>query len=143
MHPALQLAVFWAIGFVTLIVAVVLLEIFSEVIDSDLTLHTIGREAAIAGVASLIEAASLWATLSFMPRASRLLFLPMIIVALIYQATHLEDWTRYDAILLLMFQIVLGSSGAALFFGHWELAMIIGGAFACCLALMVAIARSL
>ena len=48
--------------------------VYSNVIDSDLTLHSAGKEAAIAGTASLIEAASLWAVLTFVPRRLALHF---------------------------------------------------------------------
>jgi hypothetical protein len=143
MHAVLQLLLFWALAFVSLCMAVALLNVYSNVIDSDLTLHSAGKEAAIAGTASLIEAASLWAVLTFIPNAARALIIPALIVALIYKVSHLEDWSRYDLFLLLLFQLVIGCSGAAVFSGHVQLAIAIVGVCAVCLTIMAGIIRSL
>src|SRR5262245_29986458 len=63
MHPVLQLLVFWVLAFVSLSLAVVLLSIYSSIIDTDATLHSLGKETTIALIASLIEAASVWSVL--------------------------------------------------------------------------------
>ena len=143
MHPAIQLCILWALAFITLIVALVLLNIFYSVIGNDLALRSVGQEAAIAGIASLVEGLSVWLVVSFVPTAARALFIPALIVAIIYKLGHLEDWSRYDVLLFLTFQVVLASSGALLFFGHFQAVIIIWGVFGAFLAIFGSIARSL
>ena len=143
MHAILLLLLYWALAFVSLGIAVVLVNVYSSVIDGDATLHSMGREAAIAGVASLIEAASVWVVLSFIPGATRALILPAMVVALIYKVTHFEDWSAYDVLLLLAFQLVIGLSGAALFSGQFGLAVLLIGCFGIGLAIVASIIRSL
>jgi len=108
MHAALQLIVFWALAFATLSAALVLLNVVYTLLGSDVVFRSLRQEAAIAGVASLIEAGSAWVIISFVPAAVRAMFIPALIVAIIYKFTHLEDWSRYHLLLLLLFQIVLG-----------------------------------
>ena len=84
MHATIQLVAYWSVAFLTLGLALVLLNIFFGVIGNDLELRSVGTEAAIAGVASLVEAASFWAVISFVPAATRALVVPVIIVALIH-----------------------------------------------------------
>ena len=55
-HMAVQLGLFWVLAFLSLCLALVLLNIFFALIGNDLELLSIGSEAAIAGVCSLIEA---------------------------------------------------------------------------------------
>ena len=86
MHPAIQLSLFWALAFVTLCSALVLLNIFDSIIGNDLVLHSLGKEAAIAGLASLVEGGCFWIVVSFVPAASRALIVPVIIVP------DLQDW---------------------------------------------------
>jgi hypothetical protein len=76
-------------------------------IGNDLTLRSLGQEAAMAGIASLVEGAGVWLVASFVPAAARALFVPALIVALIYKVSHLEDWSRYDVALFLAFQTVI------------------------------------
>jgi hypothetical protein len=64
-------------------------------------------------------------------------------VALIYKVAHHEDWSRYEILLLLMFQVVIGCLGASLIFGHFETAIIILVGFGIVLAIIAAFARSL
>ena len=139
----LQLLLFWGLAFVTLCMALALLNIFYGVIGNDLTLRSIGQEAVIAGVASLVEGAGVWVVAAFAPAAARALLIPALIVALIYKLGHLEDWNRYDVSLFLTFQIVIVLSGLLLFFGHFQTAIIIWAVFAGILALIASIARSL
>ena len=120
MHATIQLAAYWAVAFLTLGLAIILLNIFFGVIGNDLELRSVGAEVAIAGVASLVEAASVWVVVSFIPLAGRALFVPAIIVALIYKIAHLEDWSRYEVIMLLLFQAVIGCFGVSLLFGHFH-----------------------
>jgi hypothetical protein len=125
MHSALQLVGLWALAFVTLSAAMVLLNIYTTWVGNDLTFRSVAQEAVIAGVASLIEGASIWAVLTYIPTAGRALLIPAAVVALLYKITHLEEWSKYDIILLLLIQIALGSAGTALFTGHFLTAVII------------------
>ncbi len=143
MHAAIQLVVLWVLAFVTLCVSLVLLSVYYGLIGNDLTLRTVKQEAIIAGIASLIEAASVWVVASFIPTAARALFIPALVVALIYKVSHLEDWNRYDVLLFLMFQVVIGCSGAFCYFGHFQAAIIVVAVFAGFLAILGSFVRSL
>ena len=148
MHLALQLSLFWAVAFVTLCAALALLNIFYGLIENDLDLHSFGKEAVIAGIASLIEGAGVWLVVWVIPAAGRAsgmraLIIPLLIVALIYKIAHLEDWGRGDVLLLLTFQCVIGCSGALLFFGRFGPALFILVGFGIILALIAGFARSL
>jgi hypothetical protein len=143
MHAVMQLLVFWALAFLSLCTAVVLLNIFYGLIGDGLELLNLGMEAMIAGIASLVEAASLWVMVAFVPGAARAMIFPALVVALIYKVAHLEDWGRFEILLLLVFQMVIGSLGVSLFFGHFQTAIIILAVFAAVLAVITGIARSL
>jgi hypothetical protein len=143
MHIAMHLLGFWALAFVTLAAALVLLNIFDGLTDNDLTLHSAGKEAVIAGVASLIEGGSLWLVVTFVPAAARALIIPAIIVALIYKLGHLEDWSRYDVSMLLLFQGVLGAVIVCLFVGQFQAALVILLVFAFALTVIAAFLRGL
>lgn len=142
MRSAIQLIGFCALAFVTLSLALVLLNVYYGLIGNDLSLRSVGQEAAIAGIASLVEGLSVWLVVSFMPTASRALLIPALIVAIIYKLGHLEDWSRYDILLFLMFQMVIGCSGAFLFFGHFQTAIVIIAVFGAFLAVLGSIVRS-
>ena len=142
MHAAIQLSVFWALAFLSLCTALVLLNLFYDLIGDGLELLSLGKEAVVAGIASFVEAASIWLVVSFVPAAARAMIIPAIVVALIYKAAHLEDWSRYEILLLLVFQIVIGCLGACLFFGLFEEAIIILAGFGIILAVIAAFARS-
>ncbi len=143
MHAAIQLVAYWAVAFVTLGLAVILLNIFLGLIGYDLELRSVGAEASIAGVASLIEAGSAWVVMSFIPLAVRALIVPVIIVALIYKITHLEDWSRYQVFMLLSFQAAIGCFGVSLLFGYFQTAIIILGLFAFALFVIASFAKTL
>jgi hypothetical protein len=139
----MQLLAFWAAAFVTIGLALVLLNIFCAVIHNDLTLRSVGQEAAIAGIASFVEGVSVWLLVVFAPSAARALFIPALIVAIIYKLSHLVDWSRNDVFMFLMFQVVIGVSGASLLLGHFKTAIVIVGVFAGILVIIASIARSL
>ena len=148
MHAALQLLLFWTVAFLTLCAALVLLNIFYSLIENDLELHSLGKEAVIAGVVSLVEGAGVWLVVLAIPAAGRgwgmrALIFPVLIVALIYKIAHLEDWGRGDVLLLLMFQFVISCSGALLFFGRFGLALFIWVGFGIILAVIAGFAKSL
>ena len=67
MPSALHILIFWALAFVTLGLALLLANIFFALMEDDLILHSLGREAAIAAVAALIEGASVWVVATFLP----------------------------------------------------------------------------
>lgn len=127
----------------TLCVALALMNIFFALIENDLTLHSISKEAAIAAVAALIEGASVWVVVTFIPQGGRALFIPALVVGIIYKVTHLEDWSRYEIIALLLFQLIIGLFGACLFFGHFSAAIIILFVFFICLAVIFAFTKGL
>lgn len=117
-------------GFCDPCAAVYLLAIFDGLIENDLELHPLGKEAAIAGVASFIEAMGVWLLILFIPASSRglgmrAMIIPALIVALIYKVAHLEDWSRYDILLLLMFQVVICCLGASLMTAHFGTAILV------------------
>jgi hypothetical protein len=143
MQSALHLLIFWVLAFVTLAMALVLLSVFFALIEDDLTLQSAGKEAIIAAVASLIEGASVWVVVTFIPLGARALFIPALMVGFIYKVTHLEDWSRYEIILLLLFQLVISAIGATLIFGHFAAALGILFVFGICLAVIIAFMRGL
>ena len=143
MHPTIQLLVCWALAFVTLFVALGLLNIFDSAIGHDLSLHGIGKEAVIAGIASLVEGTSVWLVLTYVPSAGRALVVPALIVALIYKASHFEDWSKGDIVMLLVFQLALGLFAGYCIASQFKVAFIILIVFAGLLALIGSIARSL
>ncbi|MGD0812475.1 MAG: hypothetical protein ABSA83_02630 [Verrucomicrobiota bacterium] len=148
MHIALQLLLFWAVSFVTLCAALVLLGIFYGLIENDLELHSVGKEASVAGIASLIEGAGVWLVADVIPAAQRLtgiraLIFPALIVAFIYKIAHLEDWRYGDVVLLLTFQFIISCSGALLVFGRFGPALLILAGFGALLALIAAFAKNL
>jgi uncharacterized membrane protein YhaH (DUF805 family) len=143
MQLALHLLIFWALAFVTLVLALLLLSIFFALIEDDLTLQSVGRETMIAAVASLIEGASVWVVVTFIPLGARALFIPALIVGLLYKVTHLEDWGRYEIFLLLMFQLVISAFGASLIIGHFAAALGILFVFVVCLAITIGFVRGL
>ena len=147
MQSALHILELWLLAFVTLCLALVLLAIFFALIENDVTLHSPGKEAVIAGVASLIEGASVWVVINFLPpggpfMAARL-FIPAIIVGIIYKLTHLEDWSRYEILALLLFQLIISLFCAALLLGHFLAAFGSLFIFVVCLAVTVAFMRGL
>lgn len=144
MHTALELLLYWGLSFLTLCAALTLLNIFDAVIGNDLVLLPLRQEAWLAGFAALIEGACFWSVLTFVPAAaSRALIVPLIIVGGLYQIAHLTDWARFDAILLMLFQLVLGFFLGALFRGQFMTAFTVLLAFSALLALVASFARSL
>jgi len=143
MHAALILLGFWAFAFVSLCLALLLLNIYSDLIGYDFMLHGIGKEAALAGICSLIEAASVWVVVTYFPGAARALIVPAMLIFVIYMLTHLEDWNRFDPGLVLMFQFVIAGIAVTLFGGHFGAALIIVVVFAGALAVIGSIAKGL
>jgi hypothetical protein len=143
MQSAIQILEFCSLAFVTLSVTLVLLNIFWDSIGQELVLHSIGKEAVIAGFVSVIEGTGFWLILWFIPQGGLALFIPALIVGIVYKLTHLEDWSRYEIFCLLMFQLVISASGANLILGHFKTATIILFVFATVLAFTVSMLRGL
>jgi hypothetical protein len=148
MHAVLHIFEFWALAFVSLCVTLVLLNIFWDLIEQDLYLKTLGKEAVIAGFASLIEAIGLWLIIKYAHGAPSnivicLLIVPGFMVGLIYKFSHFEDWTRYEIICLLLFQLVVTTIGAGLLTAHFAMAITVAIVFAVALAVVVAFVKGL
>ena len=143
MHAAIQLVIYWVLAFLTLGMALLLLNIFFSLIGNDLELRSVSSEIAIASVSSLIEALSFWLVVTFIPAGSRALIIPVVVVALIYKIAHYEDWGRFDIFMLLAFQAVIGFFCVSLFFGHFQTAIFILLGFGVVLTIIASIAKSL
>ncbi|HZM05956.1 MAG TPA: hypothetical protein VFC44_23385 [Candidatus Saccharimonadales bacterium] len=143
MHAALHLSLYWAVAFGSLVLTLALLNIFDNIIGNDLVLHSVGKEAVIAGVASLIEGGSFWVIVFYARSALRALIVPVLIVGLFYKLAHLEDWSKNDAVMLLVFQAGIIFVGAALFAGNFKEAIVVLAVFGAVLGLIAAFARSL
>jgi hypothetical protein len=143
MHPAFIFLALWAFAFISLCLALLLLNIYSNVINYDFVLHGLRKEAVLAGVCSLIEGGSVWIIVTYLPAATRALILPALLIFVIYLLAHLEDWNRFDPGLVLIFQFVIGATAMALFRGYFGAAAIIVVVFLGVLAAVAGIARSL
>ena len=143
MHDVFILLGFWALAFASLCSALLLLNVYSNLIGYDFTLHGPRKELALAAACSLIEAASAWGIVTYYPAAGRALILPALIVGLIYLVAHYEDWNRHDPGLVLLFQAVICGVGIALLTGNLATAVYITVAFVGALALIASIAKSL
>ena len=148
MHAAIELITFWAFAFLTLSLAVALLRIYGGVIESDVELVSLGKEAVIAGIASLIEAVTVWLIVLYISAmyrglALRAMIIPLIIVGLIYRISHLESWSIFEVVLLLAFQIAIGCLLASLISGHFQAAVLVIVVFGIILAVIAAVAKSL
>ena len=120
MSPALQILILWVGAFGTLCAAILLLNTCWATAGYDLCLRSAGSEAVIAGAASLIEAASVWAVATFVPQGSLGLLIPALVVAAIYRITHVEDWSRYEIICLLLFQVAISGTVALAVYGLFK-----------------------
>lgn len=143
LHLALHILEFWALAFVSLCVTLVLLNVFWDLIEQDLCLQTLGKEIFIAVIASLIEAVGLTLLIPLGPRGMQAMLFPFLIVGLIYKISHLEDWSHYEIICLLFFQLIVSLVGAALLTGHFAMAISVAIVFAVSLAIIVGFMRGL
>jgi hypothetical protein len=121
MNAVSQLALYWLLAFVSLGLALVLLNIYCSAIDSDMELLGAKAEILIVTVCSLIEAAGFWLIATYAPMAmARAMFIPALVVAVIYKTAHYQDWSKFEVFLLLMFQIVIGVVTASVCFGQFS-----------------------
>jgi hypothetical protein len=148
MHAVIELTAFWAIAFLSISLAVTLLSIFGGVIESDMELLSLGKEAMIAGIASLIEAMGVWLIVLLIPVMSRglalrAMIIPLIIVALFYKIAHLVSWSTFEAGLLLAFQVAISCLIASLISEHFLAAIKVVAVFGIILVLVGAFSKSL
>jgi hypothetical protein len=71
------------------------------------------------------------------------MLIPFLIVGLIYKISHLEDWSHYEIICLVLFQLIVVAIGASLFLGNFAAAFGIFIVFAVVLAIIAAFIRGL
>jgi hypothetical protein len=148
MHIALKILELWVFAFLTLALALTVLNVIWAVIDYDLALHNLGRELSVAAMASLVEGGSVAALImlvpaNFLPMAARALFIPAIIVGLIYKAAHYEDWSRYEVFLLLVFQLLIIGFSLFLLAGHFGSAFLFLSVLIAVCGVVIAIGKSL
>ena len=133
----------WALAFLTLSAAILALSVYSAVIGNDLELMTLGKEAIVVAIASFIEAAGIWLIMLFAPAALRAMIIPGLVVSIIYKFSHLESWSRYEIIGLLLFQLVLSATIASLILGKYEQAICVLSVASCVLIGIALVSKSL
>jgi hypothetical protein len=144
MATTTQFFQYWALAFVTLSAALVLLNLFCGFIDSDIHFHSVSKETLVAGVASAVQGAGFWFSASlFQGQPFRRMVIPGVIVAIIYWLTHLPDWSGYEVGGIAYFQMALLAIGFCLLRGEIQLAVMILGLFIAGLVIIAGIARSL
>ena len=144
MATASQFFQYWGLAFVTLCIALPLLNLFYRIIDSDLNLHGLRKEAVIAGIASAIQGAGFWVSASLFPGNpfhSRVLVIPLALVGFVYWISHLEDWSGYEIGGIALFQGVILTVGLCLIRGEFKFAAIISGVFIIGLMIIGSIAK--
>jgi len=143
MHIALHFLIFWALAFMSLGLAILLLNIFWNLIEQDLDLKDLSREAITAVGASMIEAIGLILLIPLGARGLQAMLIPFLIVGLIYKISHLEDWSHYEIICLVLFQLIIVAIGASLCLGNFAAAFGIFIVFAVALAVVAAFVKGL
>ena len=139
----MHLLFYWVAAFATLFAALVLLNVFDSAIGNDLILLSLGKEAALAAAASLIEATGAWIILTYVPMAAKAMVIPVLMAGVLYKIAHFEDWCKNDVVLLLVFQFVIFFSAVSIWGGHFKAAIILLGLFGAILALMASFSRDL
>jgi hypothetical protein len=143
MMQAVHFLVYWLLAFLTLCAALGLLSVFHQLIGSDLELETLGKEAFVAGFASLFEGGALWLVFSVLQGGGRVLLVPGIIVFIIYKLHHLTDWSGYEPGIILVFQLVIAYCGLMLFTGQLGTALLVAAVFVAALVLVAMLVRNL
>src|SRR5438445_9758905 len=144
MATTAQFFAYWALPFVTLCLALVLLSLFYRFIECDLDLHSFRKEVVIAAIASAVQGAGFWFSASlFHGDPFRRLGIPGAIVGIIYWVAHLEDWSGYEIGGIAYFQAAVVIAGLSLVRGEFALGALILGLFAVGLAIIASIAKSL
>jgi len=140
---AVHFMVCWALAFLTLCAALGLLSVFYQLIGSDLGLETLGKEALVAGFASLFEGAALWLVFSVLHGGGHVLLVPGIIVFIIYRLHHLTDWSGYEPGIILVFQLIIAYCSIMLFTSHFGTALLVAVVFVAALVLVAMLVRNL
>ena len=121
-----------------------LLNFFCSLIDSDLDMDSVGKEAAVAGVASAVQGADFWLSASlFQGQPFRRLVIPGLIVTNVYWLAHRPEWRSYEVGGIAYFQMALLATGLCLVRGGIQLAVMFLGLFIVGLFIIAGIAKSL
>jgi len=144
MPTATQFLEFWGLSFVTLSVALLLLNLYICFVDSGLDLHSFWKEAMIAGVASAVQGAGWRFSASlFHGNPFRRLVIPGVIVGIIYWIAYLEDWSGNEIGGIVFFQVGILTIGGCAFGGDFKMAAILLVVFGIALAFHASITKSL
>lgn len=144
MATAAQFLGYWALAFVTLGMALVLLSLFYRFLECDLNLHGFWKEAVIAAIASAVQGAGYSFSASlFNGDPFRRLVIPEAMLAIIYWLALLEDWSGYEIGGIAYFQAAILVAGLTLVTGQFKFGIIMLALFAGGLAIIASIAKSL
>jgi hypothetical protein len=103
----------------------------------------LGKEAVVAGFASLFEGAGAWVAVSVLHGGARVLLVPAVIVFIIYRLDHLTDWSGYEPGVILVFQLIIGYCLAMLVAGHIGAALVVAALFVGALGLVAGLVKNL
>jgi|ERR1043166_5379252 hypothetical protein len=136
---------YWALAFVTLSLAVVLMDLYYRLIDFDLDLRGPRKEAIIALMSSAVQGSGFWLSASLFNGDAfrRINAIPALIVALIYWATHFKDWSGYEVGGIAYFQAWILTTGLLLYHQEVKMAIIFFGLFLLGLIVIAGVAKSL
>lgn len=147
-HAASHFLLFWFFAFATLMFAVFLLSLFTNLMDNQIELLTVKSEFLIAASVSLLEGGGLW-LISWLvapaarPMAMRAMIIPLFMAALIYKIAHLEDWGKFEVIFLFLLQLFVAVIAACLIAAQFTAAFAMLAAMAFAVFLLVSFARTL
>ena len=140
----IYLLAFWAGALVSLCIAVLALNVFTNVIETDSEFMSLKKELILAIVVSGIEATGVWLLAAYVPAASgRGIFLPLIVAGLLYQIAHYDSWGRFEMPLLLIFQFVIVVASVSFFLGYYQAAFFTVAVCILLVWIFAAIARNL
>jgi len=135
---------YWGLSLLTLGSAVVLLDRFYRLFNSDLELYNFKKEALVAGIASAVQGAGFWFSASlFHGDPFKRLVIPGALAGLIYWIAHLERWSGYEICGIAFFQTAIISTGICVMAGNFKLAALVLVLFTVGLAIVAGIARNL
>ena len=136
LYPANDFLTQWGLTLGSLCAALALLKVYYRVLGSDLTLHSLPKEIAIALGVSLAQAGIVW-FLAGLPLDWDLLYdqtgmvFPEIIPVVVYRLTHLtEDMSHLDVVGIAATQLALGVSAQCLLAGAYGFAAFVLGLLA-------------
>ena len=146
MPAANDFEIHWLIAFVALGGAVLLLKLFYFLIDSDLELLSLSKEALLAGIASAAFGAGSW-LMSSLPGQARtgtghVMLIPALVVLFLYKLAHLRGWSTMEFVLLFLFQFGLWIIIALMLAGQFRAGFATITLCAASYAVMAVMARS-